>query len=233
MKSESSPLKSLCAIGAMVLLCGGLCSCSPLLLKPTPVPSPPVPSPTSSPPVPTPVLTPPPPTPIPSPTPVIDDAPAATWGNLGPANLGDSVAVVAEKFGIEFLPIQWLTAADDCGLVRAKDFDIALVIAEPGGVQAFVVSDSRIPVVSGEQPIYVGDSMSSAAASFSDWFAIDDYESLAGGPRGVVVPQELNRGGDSQGRAILFEAGPDDVIQQYRVGVSAYALQVDYCTTPE
>ena len=165
--------------------------------------------------------------------PPIGEAPAATWGNLGPANIGDSVEAVSAKFGIEFKPVEWLNSTGDCGIAEAEGFDIALVVAKPGGVQVFVVADPRIPLVTGNQPVNVGDSLSDAAAAFPNWFSTDSYESLAGGPRGVVAPQELNQGGASQGRAILFEAGPDNTIKQYRVGVSAYSLHVDYCTTPD
>lgn len=153
---------------------------------------------------------------------------------MGPANIGDSVETVSEKFGLEFGPVEWLNAGEDCGITRADGFDIALVVARPGGVQSFIVADPRIPLAVGNQPVYVGNSLADAAAAFPNWFTTDSYESLAGGPRGIIAPSELNRPGwGSQGRAILLEAGPDEVIEQYRVGVSAYTLHVDYCTTPD
>ena len=224
-----------CSI-ALILTSTVLCSCSTVGPFPWPSgsgttqPAPPRPDPG---PKPAPVSTQPaPPPPAPEPPP-IGEAPAATWGNLGPANIGDSVEAVSAKFGIEFKPVEWLNSTGDCGIAEAEGFDIALVVAKPGGVQVFVVADPRIPLVTGNQPVNVGASLSDAAAAFPNWFSTDSYESLAGGARGVVAPQELNQGGASQGRAILFEAGPDNTIKQYRVGVSAYSLHVDYCTTPD
>jgi hypothetical protein len=77
-----------------------------------------------------------------------------------------------------------------------------------------------------ETPVGVGSTAADVRAAFPRWVGSDDYTSLAGGERIVVSPQEL------PGLALLFEADADGIIQQYRIGVDSYALQVDYCTTP-
>ena len=221
----------------LILTSAVLCSCS-TYNPPTPSPAPVISQPASPTPTTTPsrapiFIQPPSPTPPTEPVPSTFEAPAATWGNLGPADIGDTIETVSAKFGLEFGPVEWLNSTEDCGITQAEGIDIALVVAKPGGVQAFVVADPRIPLVIGNQPIHVGDSLSEAAAAFPNWYGSDSYESLAGGPRGVVAPRELNQNGYSRGRAILFEADPDEIIQQYRVGVTAYSTHVDYCTSPD
>jgi hypothetical protein len=139
---------------------------------------------------------------------------------------------VSAKLGIPFDEVEPLNESGDCGKA-SSDYGVALVVSEPGGVQYFVVSDPAIPFVpDGGGDVRVGTDMDALGDLYPSWYFEDSNLSLAGGPRGLLVPAELNSGPDSAGRAVLFEGTPDGVVRQYRVGVTAYALHTDYCTTP-
>lgn len=150
------------------------------------------------------------------------------WSGLGTARIGDSVESVERALGIEFDEPEPQNDAGDCLLAVSPTVRLGLVVADPGGVQAFVVTTEDVPFVSStEMPVGVGSTVQDVVAAFPNWVGTDSYSSLAGGERIVVTPQEL------QGRALLMEADADGIIRQYRVGVDDYALQVDFCSTPE
>jgi len=150
----------------------------------------------------------------------------ATWIGVGSAQVGDTVEQVEALLGARFTDRTRYT--DDC-FVAVDDLGRFGVIAtEPGGVQAFLIGIPGVPMVSGATvPVGVGDTLQDVQHAFPDWFSLSDHTGQAGGPRVLVAPGAYPR------RAVLFEADPDGVVQQFRVGDATYVDHVDYCTTPD
>lgn len=152
----------------------------------------------------------------------------AGFSGVGRVQLGGTVEDAGNALGVDFGPVRPLNIDGSCGLAQAAADGLGLVVADPGGVQAVVVARPGIPFVEAtDDPVGVGSTIADVQAAFPRWIGSDDKVSLAGGERITVAPQER------AGRALLMEADESGVIQQYRVGVDAYVLHEDYCSTSE
>ncbi len=145
----------------------------------------------------------------------------ATFFGVGDVPIGGTVEQAETALGVELGAVEPIE--DGCGLARSTSGEVAVVVVDPGGVQAVVVATDAIPFVSGGEHVGVGSTEEDVRGSMPRWTGGDSEVSLAGGERIVVTPREV------VGYALLLEADPSGRVVQYRVGVDDYVLQVDYC----
>lgn len=182
-----------------------------------------------------------PPKPVPEPVPQPVPHPrrlqiaASSFSDLGPARVGMTMREVEAVLGVVFVEGGVQFRHGGCFAIVESVGRIGVVV-DGGVVQAFLIRIPGIPLTAfTKKPIEVGARLEAVGASYPRWYGgPGSYVSRFNGPRTLVAPAELNSGFlRSAGRAALFEADEDGVIQQIRVGSTPYVDHVDYCTTPE
>jgi hypothetical protein len=108
------------------------------------------------------------PLPDPPPDPNLDLT--ATFYGLGDAPLGGTIEEAEAALGVDFGEVEPLNDSGDCGLAQAESSGLGVLVASPGGEQAFVVTAPEVPFVMGTAtPVGVGSTADDVRAAFPRW----------------------------------------------------------------